>query len=108
MCHIVASSQATPMPRKTLIVLLPVTLLIEASAWISWTADTLLAKRSGRLVPKATKAKAVTLGDNSWCKLKDQGDVHYLQLGETKEIQIRPMYLSLRPTVHPRWDATSP
>ncbi|KAF3850389.1 hypothetical protein F7725_012161, partial [Dissostichus mawsoni] len=39
-----AMDQATPIPRNTLTALLPVTLPMEASAYWSWMADTLLAK----------------------------------------------------------------
>lgn len=41
-----AMVHATPMPRKTLTALLPVTLPMEASAYWSWMAATLLAKVS--------------------------------------------------------------
>jgi len=41
-----ARDQATPIPRKTLTALLPVTLPTEASAYLSWIAATLLAKVS--------------------------------------------------------------
>lgn len=41
-----ATDQAMPIPRKTLTALLPVTFPMEASAYVSWTADTLLAKVS--------------------------------------------------------------
>lgn len=42
-----AMVQATPMPRKTLTALEPVTLPMEASAYWSWMAATLLANVSG-------------------------------------------------------------
>ena len=38
--------QAMPIPRKTLTALLPVTLPMDASAYLSWTAATLLANVS--------------------------------------------------------------
>ncbi len=41
-----AMDQASPMPRKTFTALLPVTLPMEASAYLSWMADTLLANVS--------------------------------------------------------------
>lgn len=55
-----ATDHASPMPKKTLTALLPVTLPMEASAYTSWTAAALLAKVSGTEVPKATKTTAVT------------------------------------------------
>jgi len=50
-----------PRPRKTLTEFDPVTFPIELSAYFSWIAACLLANRSGKLVPKATKVIAVTL-----------------------------------------------
>lgn len=41
-----AMDQATPMPRKTFTALLPVTLPMDASAYWSWVAATLLANVS--------------------------------------------------------------
>lgn len=41
-----ATDHATPMPRKTLTALLPVTLPMDASAYWSWVAATLLANVS--------------------------------------------------------------
>lgn len=43
-----ATDHASPMPKKTLTALLPVTLPMEASAYTSWTAAALLAKVSER------------------------------------------------------------
>ena len=57
-------SQGSPMPRKTLTELLPVTLPIELSAVFSWAAACLLANKSGTLVPTATKVIAVTVSGN--------------------------------------------
>ena len=48
-----------PRPIKTLTELLPVTLPIELSAVFSLTAAILLAKVSGREVPRATNVMAV-------------------------------------------------
>ena len=45
-CFTAAIDQAIPIPRKTFTALLPVTLPIEASAYLSCTAATLLAKVS--------------------------------------------------------------
>lgn len=45
-CTMAASDHATPIPRKTLTALLPVTLPTLASAYLSWMAATLLAKVS--------------------------------------------------------------
>lgn len=53
-------SQGIPKPKNTLTPLLPVTFPTEASAYFSFTAALRLAKRSGRLVPNATKVIAVT------------------------------------------------
>ena len=55
-----AISHGVPSPRNTFTELLPVTLPIDASAYFSLVAATLLAKRSGRLVPRATNVNAVT------------------------------------------------
>lgn len=55
-----AMDQATPIPRKTFTALLPVTLPMEASAYWSWVAATLLANVSGTDVPSATNTTAVT------------------------------------------------
>lgn len=54
-----AKVQGIPNPRKTLTPLLPVTLPIAESAYFSLIAACLLANRSGRLVPIATKVIAV-------------------------------------------------
>ena len=52
--------QGSPNPRNTLTELLPVTFPTELSAVFSLTAAVLLAKVSGREVPRATKVMAVT------------------------------------------------
>jgi hypothetical protein len=49
-----ATVHGNPRPRKTLTELLPVTLPIALSAVFSFLAAILLAKVSGKLVPKAT------------------------------------------------------
>ena len=54
-----AMIQGSPSPRKTLTELLPVTFPMELSAVFSLTAAILLAKVSGREVPRATKVMAV-------------------------------------------------
>ena len=55
-----AINQGVPRPRNTLTELLPVTLPTAASACFSLIAAHLLANKSGRLVPSATKVMAVT------------------------------------------------
>mmetsp|Transcript_63707 Transcript_63707/g.166793 ORF Transcript_63707/g.166793 Transcript_63707/m.166793 type:complete len:241 (+) Transcript_63707:794-1516(+) len=49
-----------PRPRKTFTELLPVTLTMDASAYLSCAAAAMDAKRSGMEVPRATKVRAVT------------------------------------------------
>ena len=55
-----AINQGVPRPRNTLTELLPVTLPTAASACFSLKTAHLLANKSGRLVPSATKVMAVT------------------------------------------------
>lgn len=55
-------THGSPRPRKTLTQFDPVTLLIAASAYWEVQAAVLLAKVSGREVPRATKVMAVTDG----------------------------------------------
>mmetsp|Transcript_113460 Transcript_113460/g.327654 ORF Transcript_113460/g.327654 Transcript_113460/m.327654 type:complete len:216 (+) Transcript_113460:445-1092(+) len=54
-----AKVHGRPIPKKTLTELLPVTLMIEASAVSSWTAAVIEANKSGIDVPSATKVIAV-------------------------------------------------
>lgn len=55
------TTHGKPRPKNTLTELLPVTFPMELSAFFSCWAACLLANRSGRLVPKATKVMAVTM-----------------------------------------------
>ena len=57
-------TQGKPRPRNTMTELLPVMCPIASSAYFSLIAAVLLAKISGREVPRATKVMAVTSSFN--------------------------------------------
>ena len=57
-----AMDQATPMPRKTFTALLPVTLPMDASAYWSWVAATLLANVSEEEEEKDNEQSATYRG----------------------------------------------